>query len=195
MGDPRKQRRKYETPRFPWRTDILQAELKLLGQYGLRNKHELWRHKTTLSRFRELARSLLGMPAEQREKIEKQLLNRLTRLGILPDTAVLDDVLDLALEDLLERRLQTMVFSKGLAKSIYQARQLITHGHIAIAGKRVPSPSYIVLREEEAQLAYAPTSNLSKPDHPIRTSISSEGPGKPDLRAGPRRRAGMEEAA
>lgn len=195
MGDPRKQRRKYETPRFPWRTDILQSELKLLGQYGLRNKHELWRHKTTLSRFRELARSLLGMPTEQREKMEKQLLNRLARLGILPDTAVLDDVLDLALEDLLERRLQTMVFSKGLAKSIYQARQLITHGHIAIAGKRVPSPSYIVLREEEAQLAYAPTSNLSKPDHPIRTSISSEGTGKPELRAGPRRREGMEEAA
>jgi small subunit ribosomal protein S4 len=195
MGDPRKQRRKYETPRFPWRTDILQSELKLLGQYGLRNKRELWRHKTTLSRFRELARSLLGMPTEQREKIEKQLLNRLIRLGILPDTAVLDDVLDLALEDLLERRLQTMVFSKGLAKSIYQARQLIAHGHIAIAGKRVPSPSYIVLREEEANLAYAPTSNLSKPDHPIRTSISSEGPGKPELRGEPRRREGMEEAA
>jgi small subunit ribosomal protein S4 len=195
MGDPRKQRRKYETPRFPWRTDILQSELKLLGQYGLRNKRELWRHKTTLSRFRELARSLLGMPTEQREKIEKQLLNRLIRLGILPDTAVLDDVLDLALEDLLERRLQTMVFSKGLAKSIYQARQLIAHGHIAIAGKRVPSPSYIVLREEEANLAYAPTSNLSKPDHPIRTSISSEGPGKPELRGKPRRREGMEEAA
>jgi small subunit ribosomal protein S4 len=195
MGDPRRQRRKYETPRFPWRTDILQSELKLLGQYGLRNKHELWRHKTTLSRFRELARSLLGMPTEQREKIEKQLLNRLTRLGILPDTAVLDDVLDLALEDLLERRLQTMVFGKGLAKSIYQARQLITHGHIAIAGKRVPSPSYIVLREEEATLAYAPTSNLSKPDHPIRTSISSESPGKPELRAGSRQREGKEEAA
>lgn len=195
MGDPRRQRRKYETPRFPWRTDILQAELKLLGQYGLRNKHELWRHKTTLSRFRELARSLLGMPTEQREKMEKQLLNRLTRLGILPDTAVLDDVLDLALEDLLERRLQTMVFSKGLAKSIYQARQLITHGHIAIAGKRVPSPSYIVLREEEAKLTYAQASNLSKPDHPIRTSISSEGPGKPELRAGSRRREGMEEKA
>lgn len=195
MGDPRRQRRKYETPRFPWRTDILQSELKLLGQYGLRNKRELWRHKTTLSRFRELARSLLGMPTEQREKIEKQLLNRLTRLGILPDTAVLDDVLDLALEDLLERRLQTMVFSKGLAKSIYQARQLITHGHIAIAGKRVPSPSYIVLREEEAKLAYAQTSNLSKPDHPIRASISSEGPGKPELRPGSRRREGMEEAA
>ncbi len=195
MGDPRKQRRKYETPRFPWRTDILQSELRLVGQYGLRNKRELWRHKTTLSRFRELARSLLGMPAEQRQRMEKQLLDRLNRLGILSETAVLDDVLDLAIEDVLERRLQTMVFSKGLAKSVYQARQLITHGHIAIDGRRVPSPSYIVLRDDEAKLTYAPTSILSKPDHPIRISISPEGQGKPDMRVGSRRREGMEEKA
>jgi small subunit ribosomal protein S4 len=195
MGDPRRQRRKHETPRFPWRTDVLQSELKLIGQYGLRNKRELWRHKTTLSRFRELARSLLGMPAEQRQRIEKQLLDRLNRLGILAETAVLDDVLDLAIEDLLERRLQTMVFSKGLAKSVYQARQLITHGHIAIDGKRVPSPSYIVLKDDEAKLAYAPTSNLSKSDHPIRLSISAEGQGKPEARVDSHRREGVEENA
>ena len=188
MGDPRKQRRKYETPRFPWRTDILNSELRLVGQYGLRNKRELWRHKTSLSRFREIARSLLGMPAEQRERMEKQLLERLKRLGILPETAALDDVLDLSLEDLLERRLQTMVFNKGLAKTIYQARQIITHGHVAIDGKRVPSPSYIVLRDEEAKLAYAPTSNLSKPDHPIRTAVSAQSQSQPEPRASPPRR-------
>lgn len=194
MGDPRKQRRKYETPRFPWRTDILQSELRFLGQYGLRNKRELWRHKTMLSRFREIARSLRGMPAEQRERMEKQLLNRLNRLGILPETAVLDDVLDLALEDILERRLQTMVFSKGFAKSVYQARQLITHGHIAIDGKRVSAPSYLVLRDDEARLAYASTSNLSKPDHPIRISISA-GDQKQEMQTGSRRRGQTEERA
>lgn len=173
MGDPKKQRRKYETPRFPWRTDILQSELKLQGQYGLRNKRELWRHKTEISRFREIARSLLGMPTEQRERMEKQLLERLNRLGILPETAVLDDVLDLTIDDILERRLQSVVFSKGLAKSIFQARQLITHGHVAIDGKRVPTPSYLVLRDEEAKIAYAPTSNLSNASHPLRVAISS----------------------
>jgi len=188
VGDPRKQRRKYETPRFPWRTDILNSELRLVGQYGLRNKRELWRHKTTLSRFREIARSLLGMPAKQRQRMEKQLLDRLKRLGILPETAALDDVLDLSLEDLLERRLQTMVFNKGLAKSVYQARQIITHGHVAIDGKRVPSPSYIVLRDEEAKLAYAPTSSLSNPNHPIRAATSAEGKSQPELQANPRRR-------
>jgi len=174
MGDPKKQRKKYETPRFAWRTDTLQSELKLLGQYGLRNKRELWRHETTLSRYREIARSLLGMPAEERKKLERQLLDRLKRLGILPETAVLDDVLDLSIEDILERRLQTIVFNKGLAKSIHQARQILTHGHIAIEGHRVPSPSYLVLRDEEAKITYAQTSNLSNPNHPIRESLRPE---------------------
>lgn len=172
MGDPKKQRRKYETPRFPWRTDTIQMELKLLGQYGLRNKRELWRHKTMLSKFRGIARSLLGMPMSQRRKLEKQLLNRLQRLGILSKKAVLDEVLDLSLEDVLERRLQTLVFRKSLAKSIYQARQLITHGHIAIEGKRISSPSYLVLRDEEPTITYAPTSPLSAPNHPLKDSIS-----------------------
>jgi len=171
MGDPKKQRKKYETPRFPWRTDTLQMELKLLGQYGLRNKRELWRHETMLSKFRGIARSLLGMPENQRRTLEKQLLNRLQRLGILSEKAVLDEVLDLSLEDILERRLQTLVFRKGLAKSIYQARQLITHGHIAIEEKRVSSPSYLVLRDEEPKMTYAPPSPLSTPDHPLRESI------------------------
>ncbi|MFQ6068564.1 MAG: 30S ribosomal protein S4 [Candidatus Bathyarchaeia archaeon] len=173
MGDPRKQRKKYETPRFPWRTDILQAELKLLGQYGLRNKRELWRHKTMLSKFRGTARSILGMPEKEGEKLKKQLLNRLNRLGILHETAALDDVLDLAIEDILERRLQSLVFHKGLAKSMYQARQLITHGHIAIGEKKVTSPSYLVLRDEEAHITYAPTSTLTNLNHPLRQTLTS----------------------
>jgi len=172
MGDPKRQRRKFETPRFPWRTDILETELKLLGQYGLRNKREIWRHKTLLSKYRGIARSLLGMSAEERKKLEKQLLDKLHHLGILPETALLDDVLDLALEDILERRLQTLVFQKGLAKSMHQARQLITHGHVAIAERRVSSPSYLVFRDEETKITYAPTSPLSNLDHPLRESIA-----------------------
>ena len=173
MGDPKKQRRKYETPRFPWRTDVLQSELRFLGQYGLRNKRELWRHETMLSRFREIARSLAGMPTEEREKLERQLLRRLNRLGILTETAVLDDVLDLSVENILERRLQTIVFRKGIAKSIHQARQLIGHGHIAISGQRVRSPSYLVLRDEEGKVGYASTSNLLDPRHPLRESLQA----------------------
>jgi len=174
MGDPKKQKKKYETPRFPWRSDILQSELRLLGEYGLRNKRELWRHRTMLSKFRGIARSLLGVPSDERVKLEAQLLGKLKRLGMLPENAVLDDVLDMTVEDILERRLQTIVFRKGLAKTIFQARQLITHGHIAIGDKKVFSPSYLVPKEEEDKVTYAPTSPLANPDHPLRTLIEVE---------------------
>jgi len=172
MGDPKKQRKKFDTPRFPWQIDTLEAELKLLGQYGLRNKREIWRHKTLLSKYRGIGRSLLGMSTGERRTQEKQLLNRLHRLGILPEESELDDVLDLTLEDILERRLQTLVFQKGLAQSIQQARQLITHGHIAIDGRRVSSPSYLVLKDEEAKMTYAPKSPLTNADHPLTKSIT-----------------------
>jgi small subunit ribosomal protein S4 len=173
MGDPKKQRKKFDTPRFPWQIDALDTELKLLGQYGLRNKKEIWRHKTLLSKYRGIGRSLLGMSTEERKKQEKQLLDRLHRLGILPEESALDDVLDLTLEDILERRLQTLVFHRGLAQSIQQSRQLITHGHIAIDGKRVSTPSYLVLKDEETKLAYAPKSPLNNPDHPITKSMTA----------------------
>jgi small subunit ribosomal protein S4 len=172
MGDPRKQRKKYDTPRFPWRTDIMQGELKLLGQYGLRNKHELWRYETMLSKFRGNARSLIGQAPEQRKKMEEELLARLKKLGVLPETAVLDDVLDLTIEDILERRLQTIVLRKSLAKTAQQSRQLITHGHVTISGQRVKIPGYLVTKPEEAQISYMTQSSLANPNHPLRQTIS-----------------------
>jgi len=174
MGDPKRQKKKYEPPKFPWRTDILEGELRLLGEYGLRNKRELWRHRTFVSNFRANARSLLGVPSTDRAEREKQLLERLKRLGILSEEAILDNVLDLSIEEILERRLQTIIFRRGLAKSPSQARQLITHGHIAIRDRKIFSPSYLVRRDEEDQITYASTSPLSSLDHPLRSSIEME---------------------
>jgi small subunit ribosomal protein S4 len=172
MGDPKKQRKKYETPRFRWRKDSLQEELKLIGLYGLRNKHELWRHKTTLSKTRGIARSLIGRTSEERIKMENELLTRLKKLGILAEISALDNVLDLSIEDLLERRLQTIVFRKGLARTIFQARQLITHGHITIENRRVTVPSYIVAKVEEDQVRYSLQSSIANEAHPLRQALS-----------------------
>jgi small subunit ribosomal protein S4 len=172
MGDPKRQRKKFDTPRFPWRRDILGEELKLIGTYGLRNKHELWRHETSLSKFRGIARSLIGRTAEERMKMENELLTRLKKLGILAETAVLDNVLDLTIEDILERRLQTLVFRKNLTKTVHQARQLITHGHINLENHRVTIPGYIVSREEEKSLTYAAESQMANPAHPTRQAMT-----------------------
>jgi small subunit ribosomal protein S4 len=172
MGDPKKQRKKFDTPRFRWRKDVLQEELKLLGQFGLRNKHELWRHKTALSKNRSIARSLISKSTEERTKMENELLAQLKKKGILQETAVLDNVLDLTIEDVLERRLQTIVFRKGLARTIFQARQLITHGHVTINGRRVTIPGYIVLREDEAKIVYSPESAIATPEHALRVGLT-----------------------
>jgi small subunit ribosomal protein S4 len=189
MGDPKKQRKKYETPRFRWRKDILQEELKLIGNYGLRNKHELWRHKTSLSTARGIARSLIGKAPEERTKMENELLKRLKKLGILAETSALDNVLDLSIEDILERRLQTIVFRKGLARTIFQARQLITHGHITIGNRRVTIPSYAVSKAEEEQVIYSPQSDIANEAHPLRQALTIVAK-EPEIRPPPRGRRG-----
>ena len=162
MGDPRKSRKKWSPPGHPWVKERLVEEMRLMGEYGLRNKREIWIAAALLRKFRHRARSLLALPPEVREKEEKALLARLYDIGLVDENATLDNVLSLTTEDLLKRRLQTIVYKKGLARTIYEARQLITHGHIAINGRRVTSPGYIVRREEEDLIDYAPTSPFAK---------------------------------
>ena len=152
MGDPKKQRKKYKTPSHPWQKDRLDEELKLSGEYGLRNKRELWRLRTMLSHFRSRARKLLAIPVDQRKKEEEELIRQLYRLGILDENATLDDILNLTVEDFLKRRLQTIVFEKGIAKTIHQARQMITHRHITVNGRIVTAPSYLVKRDDIVEL-------------------------------------------
>ena len=150
----------------------MQAELKLIGEYGLRNKHELWRHETLLSKFRSIARTLIGETPEERKKMENELLARLKKLGVLDEMAVLDNVLDLTIEDILERRFQTIVFRKGLVKTMQQSRQLIGHGHITIGNRRVTTPGYIVPKAEESQIVYTPKSPIANPAHPLRQTVA-----------------------
>ncbi len=149
MGDPKRHRKKYETPRHPWRADVLAEELKLLGEYGLRNKRELWRTVAILRKYRTIARSLFVLSGEERKMKEGVLIGKLARLGVLPPTATLDDVLKLTVRDFLERRLQTVVYRLGMAASVYHARQLIVHGHVFVGDKKVRSPSYHVMAGEE----------------------------------------------
>ena len=178
MGDPKRQRKKYETPRYPWSITVLDADIKFLGEYGLRNKKELRRHRYMISKYRALARSLLGLPADERVKLEKELLSKLASLKIVMEGATLEDVLDLTVNALLERRLQTLVFKLGKAKTSQQARQLITHGHIAIKGRKVTSPSYLVKRTEEETITYAETSPFKDDNSEVAVithTASSEG--------------------
>ena len=152
MGDPRKSRKLFHRPRRIWATEQLNAELYITGSYGLRNKRELWRAQTEMARIRNQARALLALSAEARAEKEKRLLNYLLRIGLVKEGATLDDILGLKVEDLLERRLQTIVMKRSGTKSPYQARQIVSHGHVSIGNRKVNIPGYIVKRDEEGQI-------------------------------------------
>ncbi len=111
----------------------MDAELKLVGEYGLRNKRELWRVQYALSRIRNNARMLLTLDEKNTRRIfeGEALLRRMNRYGLLDESQnKLDYVLALTVENFLERRLQTLVFKSGMAKSIHHARVLIKQRHI-----------------------------------------------------------------
>ncbi len=180
MGDPKKQRKKYDTLKNPWGKEQIEAETKLLGEYGLRNKRELWRYRTMLSKTRGIARSLLGKSEEERSLIENDFLKKLSRLGILGEGAEIDDILDLDIRDLLERRLQTVVYRSGLAKTISQARQLITHGHVEVSGRIVSVPGYLVKRIDEAKIKYNENSVLNDESHVLRKSNKLNNSSEPE---------------
>ncbi|MGY5861079.1 MAG: 30S ribosomal protein S4 [Candidatus Thorarchaeota archaeon] len=172
MGDPRRQKKKYVTPKRPFDSDRFEQELQLIGTYGLRNKKELWKHKTDLSRYRRQARNLLALSIDERALQEKELVDKLIRTGVLTTEPSLDHVLDLTLDNVLDRRLQTIIFRKGLACSMHHARQLVTHGHIALDGARVTTPRRIITAAEEDRLMFTPKSALNSESHPARVAAS-----------------------
>jgi small subunit ribosomal protein S4 len=147
----RKIRKTYSRPRKPWDKARIEEEEKIMKKYGLRRKREIWRAAALLRKFRQRARNLAAVKNEEEEK---RLLERLYRLGLLDKGDTLNDVLGLTVEDILERRLQTVVFKKGLANTIKQARQYIVHGHIGVEGRRVKYPSFLVMRELEDKIDY-----------------------------------------
>jgi small subunit ribosomal protein S4 len=162
MGHPRKARKKYDTPPHPWNADRIKTENKLMSKYGLKNKKEIWKADTMVRRYRRDARYLLGFSSDQKESERKELLGHLTNFGILSEDANLENVLDLTVEDVLNRRLQTMVHQKGLSRTAKEARIFVVHGHIALNGKKIDSPSYMVKRGEEENIDFYASSPVAK---------------------------------
>jgi len=154
MGDPKKRKNQFEKPLRPWDRGRLEKEKELKKSFGLKNKRELWMVETILRKKRKSARSLLALELEAREKMEKELIKSIAKYGIISEMAVLDDVLGLGAESFLERRLQTIVWRKGLASTIGQARQFVVHGHIAVNGRKVDRPSYLLKSGEEDSVFY-----------------------------------------
>ncbi len=153
-------RKKFSRPRMIWDTKLIEEDKAILREFGLRRKQEIWKTKEVVRDFRRRARELNASRDKNKEKV---LIEKINRLGLINANS-LDDVLSIDIKNILERRLQTIVFKKGLAKTMKQARQLITHGHISIDGRRTTFPSYIVPLSEEPQINFYGNFTLKEPE-------------------------------
>jgi small subunit ribosomal protein S4 len=146
-------------------------EVELIKAYGLRNKREIWKAQGILRKYRRASRNLLAIETVGKAGTEAEaIINRLKNLGLLKEDGDLDAILSLKVTNVLERRLQTQVYRQGLANTMKQSRQFITHGHIQVSGRRVTVPSYLVKRGEEMTIVYYGGSPMAQEGHPERAS-------------------------
>jgi small subunit ribosomal protein S4 len=176
MGDPKRITNKYQTPAHPWNKARLEQEKPLMQKYGLESKKELWKITSKLKTFKQNAKRLVALKGDQAEKERQQMFEKLKSFGLVESNS-LDEILGMNPEQLLDRRLQTVVLKKGLARTVKQARQMITHRHIIVNGKKVTAPSYLVRLAEEHTVEFYPGSNFSREDHPERP-VREQAPGK-----------------
>ena len=171
MGDPKFPSKHYDTPSHPWQKVRMENESGLIHQYGLRNKKEIWKANTKVREMRRQARKLTAQSNDgQAQKEKVLLLAKLGRLGMLEENSGLEDILRMTPENILDRRLQTQVYLQGMASTIKQARQLITHGHISVEKAVVRIPSMLVTKLQEKSITYSPNSALNSDLHPVRPS-------------------------
>lgn len=175
MGDPKKTRKKYKTPIHPWQRGRIEEERIIKKAYGLKNKTEIWKASSELMRINGQVKNIIREKArgnKQALKEEKQLLEKLNRYRLINANTKIEEVLGLNINNILDRRLQSVVFRSGLAINSRQARQLIVHGHIFVDGRRVSVPSYFVNSEEELKISFDPSSSFFSGEHPERIKKS-----------------------
>ncbi|RDD52506.1 30S ribosomal protein S4 [Nanoarchaeota archaeon NZ13-N] len=174
-------RKTWEGPSHPWIKYRIDEERELLKEYGLKNKRELWKAFTIARKIRHHVRYLNARKAAgfNVSKDEEAFMRKLIKYGFIKEGSSLSDVLRITVRDVLDRRLQTIVYKKGLARTIKQARQLIVHGHIMVGENVITSPGYLVKRDEEDKISYCSYSPISNEDHPLRKSIKGISESKP----------------
>lgn len=153
MGIKRKDNR-YSRPRKPFDAKRIAEEKEIVKKFGLKNKKEIWKAEFQIKEIKRRAKKLITASDEKK----REFVERLNKKGFFMKDIV--DALDLKTEDWLSRRLQTMVFKKGIAKTIKEARQLVTHKKILVGDRIVNIPSYFVERDEEDKIKLKEKENV-----------------------------------
>jgi small subunit ribosomal protein S4 len=173
MGDIKKTKKKYSKPSHPWRIERITEENQIIKEYGIPKKTELWKAKAKLESFKNQAKRVTARTDAQAGVERQNLVKKLESLNLIKE-ATLEAILGISIKDVLNRRLQTLVYKKGYAKTMSQARQMIIHRHILVGGKINTSPSYIVRLSEEANIEISPKSPFYDTNHAERTKESSK---------------------
>tara|TARA_Y100000310_G_C20649238_1_gene798435 strand:+ start:1304 stop:1882 length:579 start_codon:yes stop_codon:yes gene_type:complete len=141
-----KKHKKFNRPKKPFDTERIQSENAIVVKYGLKNKREIWKARTKLDGMRKRAKELVNESSD----VQGEFLEKLNHLGYKVENIV--NVLALTEEDILKRRLQSVLIEKKIATTPKGARQLVTHRHIKVNGVVVNIPSYAVRVEEEEKI-------------------------------------------
>ena len=180
MGDPRRLRNKFERPKKLWEEDRIKHDKALKIEYGLKNMAELWRATAELKKYRREARRLLALTEEERKADSEKILTKLAKTGILKKGSDVNDILSLEVRSILERRLQTIVTRKGLARTMKQSRQLITHGYIGMGGRRINRPGIMIDIADEAKIAHTHPIDISVRDEEVEEKVKATEAPKPE---------------
>ena len=157
MGDIKRKRKLFSRPKKLFDRTRMDEENVLIKNYGLKNKREIWKAKTAVSKLRRRAKALIGKDMEE----QQVFFNKLNKIGM--GVSDVPDVLALTEENLLDRRLQTVLFKKKLANTVKGARQLIVHKNVLVDGTIVNIPSFIVEKEMEDKITLKEKKVKAKP--------------------------------
>ncbi len=159
----------YVRPKKAYEKIRIAEENALVKKYALKNKREIWKTIAKVSYYRRRAKELARASTQE----QAVLFTKLQELGL--KTSTIADVLDLKVEDLLERRLPTVVYKKGLAHTPQQARQMVVHKKIRIHEHVVNVPSYLVRLTQEAGITSSMSLVTKAPSKPAKEEdVSNE---------------------
>ncbi len=174
MGDIKKPKKRYSTSNHPWIRKEIEEYKVLRKEYGLKNRREILKSSSFLRKYKNTAKKLIASHTKQGDTEKSQMMGKLQKLGLITSSGSIDNILSLQVRDILNRRLESVVLRKGLAKTIKQARQFITHRHVSVGNKEVTSPSYLLTSEEENLVCFKSNSPFVSEDHPERVNKVTE---------------------
>lgn len=135
--------KKYSWPKKLYDSARIKDENLLVEKFGLKNKREIWKAEAKVKYLRQRAKDLITASEEDKNAF----FDKLNKRGL--KVSAIADVLALTKEDILNRRLATVVYRKNLARTPKQARQMVVHRKVKINERVVNVPGYLVKVDEE----------------------------------------------